>query len=108
MNATEQKIRQQLADNPVILYMKGTPVEPSCGFSAKAAAVLKASGVKFSYVNVLTSPFIMEKLPEVSDFPTFPQLFINGEIIGGSDIVEAMYNSGELMPLLQAATGQTA
>lgn len=101
---TEDKIRQQLSDNPVILYMKGTPDAPSCGFSAKAASVMKATGIGFSYVNVLASPFIMEKLPEVSDFPTFPQLFIKGEIIGGSDIVEEMYNNGELMPMLEAAT----
>ena len=101
--STEDKIRQQLADNPVILYMKGTPDAPSCGFSAKAASVLKATGVDFAYVNILASPFIMEKLPEVSDFPTFPQLFIKGEIIGGSDIVEEMYNNGDLMPMLKSA-----
>lgn len=100
---TEEKIRKQLSDNPVILYMKGTPEVPSCGFSAKAASVLKSTGADFSYVDILASPFIMEKLPEVSDFPTFPQLFIKGEIIGGSDIVEEMYNSGELMLMLESA-----
>jgi len=100
---TEEKIRKQLDDNPVILYMKGTPESPSCGFSARAASVLKSTGVDFAYVDILASPFIMEKLPEVSDFPTFPQLFIKGEIIGGSDIVEEMYNSGELMPMLESA-----
>ncbi len=100
---TEEKIRKQLADNPVILYMKGTPDQPSCGFSAKAASVMKSTGIDFAYVNVLASPFIMEKLPEVSDFPTFPQLFIKGEIIGGSDIVEEMFNNGELMPMLEEA-----
>jgi len=100
---TEEKIRKQLADNPIILYMKGTPDTPNCGFSAKAASVLKSTGVDFSYVDILASPFIMEKLPEVSDFPTFPQLFIKGEIIGGSDIVEEMYNSGELVPMLESA-----
>ena len=100
---TEEKIRTQLADNPIILYMKGTPDAPSCGFSAKAVSVLKTTGIDFAYVNVLASPFIMEKLPEVSDFPTFPQLFIKGEIIGGSDIVEEMFNSGELMPMLESA-----
>jgi len=99
---TEEKIRKQLADNPVILYMKGTPEAPSCGFSAKAASVLKLTGVDFAYVDILASPFIMEKLPEVSDFPTFPQLFIKGEIIGGSDIIEEMYNSGELMQMLES------
>ena len=103
MASTEDKIRQQLADNPIILYMKGTPEAPSCGFSAKAAAVLKSTGIDFAYVNVLGSPFIMEKLPAVSSWPTFPQLFINGEIIGGSDIVEEMLNNGELLPMLQAA-----
>lgn len=102
--STEDKIRKQLAENPVIIYMKGTPDAPSCGFSAKAVSVLKATGIEFAYVNVLASPFIMEKLPEVSDFPTFPQVFIKGEIIGGSDIVEEMYNKGELTPMLQAAT----
>ena len=100
---TEEKIRQQLADNPVILYMKGTPEVPSCGFSAKAASVLNSTGIDYAYVNILTVPFIMEKVPEVSDFPTFPQLFIKGEIIGGSDIIEEMYNKGDLMPMLEAA-----
>ncbi len=102
---TSDKIRQQLKDNPVILYMKGTPMEPRCGFSAKAAAVLNSTGIAYAYVDVLSAPMIMEALPEVSEFPTFPQLFIQGEIIGGSDIVEAMQASGELMPMLQAAAG---
>ena len=101
---TEDKIRQQLAENPVILYMKGTPDMPSCGFSAKAVAALKSTDIDFAYVNVLASPFIMEKLPEVSDFPTFPQLFIKGEIIGGSDIIEEMLANGELLPMLESAT----
>ncbi|OBS10570.1 Grx4 family monothiol glutaredoxin [Acidihalobacter prosperus] len=100
---TSDQIRQQLKDHPVILYMKGTPEAPRCGFSAKAAAVMRASGVDFAYVDVLSSPLIMQALPEVSDFPTFPQLFIQGEIIGGSDIMEAMLASGELVPMLRAA-----
>ncbi|MES9954411.1 MAG: Grx4 family monothiol glutaredoxin [Candidatus Thiodiazotropha sp. 6PLUC2] len=100
---TTDKIRQQLTDHPVILYMKGTPDEPRCGFSAKAAAVMKATNIGFAHVDVLSSPLIMQALPEVSDFPTFPQLFIKGEIIGGSDIVEAMYESGELVPMLKDA-----
>lgn len=101
---TTDKIRQQLKDNPVILYMKGDPALPMCGFSGKAALVMKATGVPFAHVNVLTAPLIMQALPEVSDFPTFPQLFINGEIIGGSDIIEALYESGELVPMLKAAS----
>ena len=101
--STEDKIRQQLADNPVIIYMKGTPDAPQCGFSAKAVAALKSTGIEFAYVNVLANPFIMERLPNVSNFPTFPQLFIQGEIIGGSDIVEEMLANGELLPMLEAA-----
>lgn len=101
--STEDKIRQQLAENPVILYMKGTPEAPQCGFSAKAVAALNSTGVGFAYVNVLANPFILERLPNVSNFPTFPQLFIQGEIIGGSDIVEEMLANGELMPMLEKA-----
>jgi len=100
---TEDKIKQQLADNPVIIYMKGTPNQPQCGFSQKASGLLNSTGINFTYVNVLAAPFIMEKLPEVSNFPTFPQLFINGEIIGGSDIIEEMLNNGELKPMLEQA-----
>ena len=100
---TTDKIRQQLQEHPVILYMKGTPEAPRCGFSAKAASVMQATGVEFAYVDVLAAPLIMQALPEVSDFPTFPQLFIKGEIIGGSDIVETMLANGELLPMLQAA-----
>ena len=101
---TTDKIRQQLQDNTVILYMKGTPDEPRCGFSAKAANLLKSTGHAFTFVDVLASPQYMEALPEVSDFPTFPQLFIQGEIIGGSDIVETMLASGELQSMLESAT----
>ena len=102
---TTDKIRQQLEENPVILYMKGTPNEPRCGFSAKAAAAMQSTGIDFAYVDVLAAPLIMQALPEVSDFPTFPQLFIHGEVIGGSDIVEAMLASGELLPMLKGAAG---
>jgi len=104
MSSTEDKIRKQIADNPIILYMKGTPDAPSCGFSAKASTALKSTGIGFAYVNVLESPFIMERLPGVTDFPTFPQLIIKGEIVGGSDIVEEMLANGELLPMLQAAS----
>lgn len=103
MATTEEKIRQQLAENPVILYMKGTPEAPSCGFSARAAATLQSTGIDFAYVNVLSAPFIMERLPSVSNWPTFPQLFIKGQIIGGSDIVEEMFKNGELLPMLKDA-----
>lgn len=100
---TTDTIRKQLADNPLILYMKGTPTLPMCGFSSKAAAALKDAGYNFAYVDVLMNPKIMQALPEVSDFPTFPQFFVNGELIGGSDIVEAMLANGELQAIIEAA-----
>jgi len=101
--STKDQINKQLSENPVILYMKGTPDAPSCGFSQKAAECLKSTGIKFAYINILESPFIMERLPEISNFPTFPQLFIKSEIIGGSDIIEQMLNSGDLLPMLKDA-----
>ncbi len=101
-STTEQKIIDQLANNPVILYMKGTPEAPECGFSGAAVAALKKTGASFAYVNVLAAPFIREKLPSISHWPTFPQFFINGELIGGSDIVVAMVADGTLKPLLEA------
>jgi monothiol glutaredoxin len=100
---TKDKILKQLAENPVILYMKGVPTAPECGFSGKAADILNRTGIPYAYVDVLKAPFIREKLPSVSKWPTFPQLFVNGELIGGADIVEAMDRDGSLLPLLQAA-----
>lgn len=100
---TEEKIRKQLADDPIILYMKGIPSDPQCGFSGKAVGILNASAVPFAFVNVLEAPFIREKLPKLSKWPTFPQLFVKGELVGGSDIVEAMDSDGSLLPLLKSA-----
>jgi monothiol glutaredoxin len=102
---TEDKIRQQLETNPVILYMKGVPAKPECGFSAKAVAVLQSMGIPFAYVNVLENPFIREKLPSISHWPTYPQLFVAGELVGGADIVEEMGRDGSLKPLLEKAAG---
>lgn len=101
--STKDIILKQLADNPVIIYMKGVPSAPECGFSAKAVDILNKTKVPFAYVDVLKAPFIREKLPSVSKWPTFPQLFVNGELIGGADIVEAMDNDGSLLPMLKAA-----
>ena len=101
--STEQKIQKQLDENPIMLYMKGTPEKPECGFSSKAASLLKSTDIDFAYCNVLAAPFIYEKLPAFSNFPTYPQLFIKGELIGGSDIVEEMLANGELLPMLQDA-----
>ncbi|HEX4939900.1 MAG TPA: Grx4 family monothiol glutaredoxin [Candidatus Kapabacteria bacterium] len=100
---TEAVIRQQIATNPVLLYMKGTPDAPECGFSGATVAALKRSAVPFSFVNVLASPFIRERLPSISRWPTFPQLFVDGELIGGCDIVLGMEADGSLKPLLDGA-----
>ncbi|HAG94414.1 MAG: monothiol glutaredoxin, Grx4 family [Pseudomonadales bacterium] len=102
-SSTEAIIRDQLAQNPVILYMKGTPDAPECGYSGAAVAALKQTGKPFAFVNVLQSPFIRERLPRVSNWPTFPQLFVKGELIGGSDIIVAMVGDGSLMPMLEEA-----
>lgn len=99
---TEEIIRRQLAENSVILYMKGTPENPECGYSGAAVKALKSTAKPFAYVNVLASPFIREKLPKISQWPTFPQLFINGELVGGSDIVVAMVADGSLLPMLDS------
>jgi len=99
---TEEKIKKQLADNAIILYMKGVPTNPECGFSAKTVGLLNATNIPFAYVNVLAAPFIREKLPKISHWPTFPQLFVNGELVGGCDIVEAMSNDGSLLTLLKS------
>lgn len=103
---TTDKIRQQLAGNPLILYMKGSPNLPMCGFSSKAAAALQRAGYDFAYVDVLMNPQVMQALPEVSDFPTFPQFFVNGELVGGSDIIEAMLEDGQLQALMDTALGE--
>jgi monothiol glutaredoxin len=100
---TEEKIRIQLATNPIIIYMKGIPTNPQCGFSAKSVGILKATNIPYAYVNVLEAPFIREKLPSISHWPTYPQLFVNSELVGGCDIIEEMSNNGTLLPLLLSA-----
>lgn len=100
---TEETIRQFIADNRVLLFMKGTPDAPQCGFSLRACTALRGVEVSFAYVNVLQSPRIREGLPRISGFPTFPQLFIRGELIGGSDIVEQLAESGELLDLIRSS-----
>ena len=105
---TEDKIRNQLATNPIILYMKGIPANPQCGFSGKAVSILNATNIPYAYVNVLEAPFIREKLPSISHWPTYPQLFVNAELVGGCDIIEEMSNNGSLLPLLTAAAPKKA
>lgn len=100
---TEDKIRNQLAANPIILYMKGVPANPQCGFSAKAVGLLNETKIQYAYVNVLEAPFIREKLPSISHWPTYPQLFVNGELVGGCDIIEEMAKNGSLLATLNSA-----
>jgi monothiol glutaredoxin len=103
----QQLIKEQVSKHPVVLYMKGTPQFPQCGFSALAVQVLNASGVRdFFSVNVLENPEIRQGIKEFANWPTIPQLYVNGEFVGGSDIVREMYQSGELQKLLQSAQQQ--
>jgi monothiol glutaredoxin len=95
-----ERIKEQIEGNPVLLYMKGTPDFPQCGFSGQTVAALKAIGKPFAYVNIFEDPEIREGLKEYSNWPTFPQLYVDGELIGGCDIVVEMYHSGELQKLL--------
>jgi monothiol glutaredoxin len=99
---TQQLIRQQVTSNPVVLYMKGTPQMPQCGFSAMAVQVLAACGVRdFFSVNVLADAAIRQGIKDFANWPTIPQLYVNGEFVGGSDIMREMYQSGELQKLLE-------
>jgi monothiol glutaredoxin len=103
-----EKIRKTVTENPVVLYMKGTPQFPQCGFSGRAAQVLKLCGVTdYVAVNVLDDAEAYEYLKYYADFPTFPQLYINGELIGGSDIMLTMYEQGELQKLFAGATSRS-
>ncbi len=95
-----ERIKEQLESNPVLVYMKGTPDFPQCGFSGQTVAALKAIGRPFSYVNIFDDPEIREGLKTYSNWPTFPQLYVDGELVGGCDIVVEMYHSGELQKLL--------
>lgn len=99
-----ETIRDQIESNPVILYMKGSPNQPQCGFSARSVQALMACGERFAYVDVLSNPEIRSNLPEYANWPTFPQLWISGELIGGCDIITEMAESGELETLVKEAT----
>ncbi len=96
-------IKEQVEGNPVILYMKGSPNQPQCGFSARTTQALMACGERFAYVDILSNPDIRANLPTFANWPTFPQLWVQGELIGGCDIVVEMHESGELQPLLKEA-----
>ena len=99
----ESVIRDQISSNPILLYMKGSPQAPQCGFSSRTVQCLMECGQRFAYVDVLSNPAIRQTLPVVANWPTFPQLFVNGELVGGCDIVTEMHESGELEPLVTEA-----
>jgi monothiol glutaredoxin len=103
-----ERIKHQLNSNPVVLYMKGTPDFPQCGFSARAVQVLQHCGTEFAYVNIFEDAEIREALKTYSNWPTYPQLFVNGDLVGGCDIMMEMVQDGSLQQLLQDAAGAPA
>ena len=99
-NPMRTAIQEAITENPVILFMKGTPDAPACGFSARTVAMLKSLGAQFAAVDILPDPSIRQELSAISNWPTIPQLFVGGELVGGCDIVTEMYESGELSQTL--------
>ena len=98
-----ETIKEQIASNSILLYMKGSPNQPQCGFSARTVQALMACGERFAYVDILANPDIRANLPKYANWPTFPQLWVNGELVGGCDIVTEMYENGELQTLVKEA-----
>ena len=98
----ENKLKEQIKDNSILIYMKGTPYEPRCGFSARTIQALIECESQFSYVDILENNDVRIALPKVSDWPTFPQVFIKGELVGGADIIAQMHESGELKKLVDS------
>ena len=103
-----ETIKDQVTSNPILLYMKGSPDAPQCGFSAQVVQVMMACGERFAYIDILSNPEIRANLPQFSDWPTFPQLFVEGELIGGCDIIAEMETSGELAEAIKAGSGDSA
>ena len=99
----EDKITDQIKENKILIYMKGSPYEPKCGFSAKTVQALIDCGAEFSYVDIVENQDIRQTLPSISDWPTFPQVFVSGELIGGCDIVTEMHEAGELQTVISDA-----
>lgn len=100
-NPVFQRIREEISDESIVLFMKGTPVFPQCGFSAALVDILTRLGVKFKGIDVLTDPSLREGIKEFSSWPTIPQLYVKGELVGGCDIVREMFQSGELKELFE-------
>lgn len=105
MDALE-RIKKQVTENPIILYMKGTPEFPQCGFSARAVQAIKSCSVPFAYVNIYEDEEVYRALPKFANWPTFPQLYVKGELIGGCDITLDLHQSGELEKMLKEAVGE--
>jgi monothiol glutaredoxin len=103
VGTTKERIEKLITDNTVVLFMKGVPRAPQCGFSAGVVKVLDALGADYVGVNVLEDPFLRDGIKEYSDWPTIPQLYVKGEFVGGCDIVREMYESGELQGMIQPA-----
>ena len=104
----QDQIAQQIADHPILIYMKGSPDQPRCGFSAQASQALMACGKPFAFIDILSNPEIRAQLPQYSEWPTFPQLFVQGELVGGCDIITEMYQSGELQTLINEVPEEAA
>lgn len=104
----EQTIRDQISSNSILLYMKGSPDQPQCGFSAQAVQCLMACGKRFAYVDILANPEIRATLPGIANWPTFPQLYIDGELVGGCDIITDLFQKGELQTLIDDAGAEQA
>ena len=104
---TSEIIHKQVTENPVIIYMKGTPQMPQCGFSGNAVNALNSTGLPYAYINVLENNRIFQGLPEYADWPTFPQIFIGGELVGGGDNVVEMVKDGSLKPAMENAIAQS-
>ncbi len=103
-----ESIKEQVESNPIMLYMKGSPQAPQCGFSAQTVQCLMACGERFAYVDILSQPEIRANLPIYGNWPTFPQLYVNGELVGGCDIITEMFESGELATLIKGAVPEPA
>ncbi len=101
-----ERIDQQVKGNAVVIYMKGTPQFPQCGYSMRASQALSECGLPFAFVNVLQDPDIFENLPRYADWPTFPQIYVDGELIGGCDITLELHQSGELKSMMVAAAAK--
>ncbi|MFJ4395951.1 Grx4 family monothiol glutaredoxin [Pseudomonas sp. NPDC089395] len=101
-----ETIKEQIANNTILLYMKGSPNAPQCGFSSRASQAVMQCGEKFAYVDILQNPEIRANLPKYANWPTFPQLWVAGELVGGSDIMLEMFEKGELQTLIKEAAAK--